>query len=119
MSACTRTALTAVLVVLLAGCQPKPIEADIIFSNGAIYTANAAHDVAVIAVILVGTGVQPSRAEDAKKLEFFETRIRPVFVEHCYECHSADSSEGACWVGPLFCRFKVISFMMLSTSLAP
>ncbi len=24
-------------------------------------------------------------------LEFFETRIRPVLVQHCYECHSADS----------------------------
>src|SRR5438067_12002013 len=22
-------------------------------------------------------------------LEFFENRIRPVLVEHCYECHSA------------------------------
>ncbi len=25
--------------------------------------------------------------------EFFETRIRPVLVKHCYECHSADSDE--------------------------
>lgn len=33
------------------------------------------------------------RAEDAKKLEFFETRIRPVLVEHCYECHSSASKE--------------------------
>lgn len=24
---------------------------------------------------------------------FFENRIRPVLVEHCYECHSADSSD--------------------------
>ena len=24
---------------------------------------------------------------------FFENRIRPVLVEHCYECHSADSEE--------------------------
>jgi len=28
------------------------------------------------------------RAED---LEFFEKRIRPVLVKHCYECHAADS----------------------------
>ncbi len=28
---------------------------------------------------------------DSKQLEFFESRIRPVLVEHCYECHSADS----------------------------
>jgi len=26
-------------------------------------------------------------------MEFFEKRIRPVLVEHCYECHSAESQE--------------------------
>lgn len=26
-------------------------------------------------------------------LEFFESRIRPVLVEHCYECHSAKSKK--------------------------
>jgi mono/diheme cytochrome c family protein len=33
----------------------------------------------------------PARAApvDAKGLEFFETKIRPVFVEHCASCHSA------------------------------
>lgn len=30
-------------------------------------------------------------AEDALKIEFFENRIRPVLVEHCYECHSSES----------------------------
>ena len=30
-------------------------------------------------------------AADRQQLEFFETRIRPVLVEHCYQCHSADS----------------------------
>jgi len=29
----------------------------------------------------------------AKQLEFFETRIRPVLVKSCYECHSAKSSK--------------------------
>ena len=38
------------------------------------------------------------RAENAKsidpaKLEFFEARIRPVLIKHCYECHSAKSEE--------------------------
>ena len=31
--------------------------------------------------------------ERASKLEFFETRIRPVLAKHCYECHSAGSSK--------------------------
>ena len=26
-----------------------------------------------------------------EQLDFFEARIRPVLVEHCYECHAADS----------------------------
>lgn len=25
------------------------------------------------------------------KLEFFESKIRPVLIEHCYECHSAEA----------------------------
>lgn len=29
----------------------------------------------------------------AEQLEFFESRIRPVLVEHCYECHSTDAAE--------------------------
>lgn len=31
--------------------------------------------------------------EQAAKLEFFEKKIRPVLVEHCYECHSAESKK--------------------------
>lgn len=27
-------------------------------------------------------------ADDAKGIAFFESKIRPVLVEHCYECHS-------------------------------
>jgi len=27
----------------------------------------------------------------AAQLEFFETKIRPVLVQHCYKCHSEDS----------------------------
>ncbi len=33
-------------------------------------------------------------AEPTKKeLDFFEKKIRPVLVKHCYECHSAESKE--------------------------
>jgi hypothetical protein len=30
---------------------------------------------------------------DREQTEFFEKKIRPVLVEHCYECHAADSKE--------------------------
>ena len=29
----------------------------------------------------------------AQDVQFFETRIRPVLVQHCYQCHAADSKE--------------------------
>ena len=29
----------------------------------------------------------------ADDLEFFEKNVRPVLVQHCYECHSAKSDE--------------------------
>lgn len=35
----------------------------------------------------------PREPADAAGLEFFEQRIRPVLVEHCYECHSVDAEE--------------------------
>ncbi len=28
---------------------------------------------------------------DAKGVEFFETKIRPILAEHCYKCHSEDA----------------------------
>ncbi len=31
--------------------------------------------------------------EDKQGIEFFEKKIRPVLVKHCYECHSADSKK--------------------------
>jgi len=33
---------------------------------------------------------EPS-ADRQAQLDFFEAKIRPVLVQHCYECHSADS----------------------------
>lgn len=31
--------------------------------------------------------------EDMASLQFFETKIRPILVEHCYSCHSADAKK--------------------------
>src|SRR5882672_8172885 len=32
----------------------------------------------------------PSRAADptSEQIEFFESKVRPIFAEHCYTCHS-------------------------------
>ncbi len=51
--------------------------------------------VSALCVILpLATGVAARAAEDDKQgIEFFEKKIRPVLVKHCYECHSEDSKE--------------------------
>ena len=35
-------------------------------------------------------GFPPSRP-DPSSVEFFEAKVRPALVEHCYPCHSADA----------------------------
>jgi hypothetical protein len=49
--------------------------------------ADATAPAAVVAATTAATAPTPSAAE----LNFFETRIRPVLVERCYECHSQGS----------------------------
>ena len=34
-----------------------------------------------------------SRSQDPSTRDFFETKIRPVLIEHCYPCHSGQSDE--------------------------
>lgn len=43
-------------------------------------------------ILAVAALHRPARAEsDSAKVEFFEQRIRPVLVDQCYRCHSAES----------------------------
>ena len=39
--------------------------------------------------LLFAAGAEPRAADDPKGIAFFESKIRPVLVENCYECHSA------------------------------
>jgi mono/diheme cytochrome c family protein len=36
-------------------------------------------------------GQSPAEATDHAKVEFFEKKVRPILVDHCYHCHSADT----------------------------
>ena len=36
-----------------------------------------------------------NRTPSDEQLAFFESKIRPLFVQHCYECHSAQASDPA------------------------
>ncbi|MEC5125138.1 DUF1553 domain-containing protein [Verrucomicrobiales bacterium BCK34] len=52
--------------------------------------------------LLAAGSVGVCRAADISEadLRFFENRIRPILVEHCYECHSeeAGKSKGGLWL---------------------
>jgi len=41
-------------------------------------------------ILLLQTSLNAQEA-DPGKIEFFEKKIRPVLLKHCYECHSANS----------------------------
>lgn len=40
--------------------------------------------------------------------DFFEAKIRPVLVEHCYACHSADAARAKKLKGELLDRKSVV-----------
>ena len=51
---------------------------------------------AAVVGLLLGRGLASGAADDDPAgLAFFETRIRPVLVEHCLECHTAAGSDSA------------------------
>ena len=46
---------------------------------------------AVILLLAVAFADEPLSASSPERPAFFEKKIRPVFVKHCYECHSAET----------------------------
>jgi len=50
-----------------------------------------------VVVVLLGTATQAQQQAapplSADQIEFFEKKIRPIFVERCYKCHSAASEK--------------------------
>ena len=45
----------------------------------------------IVILLAAGLAGASDRAVERQRLEFFESKIRPVLVKHCYECHAADS----------------------------
>jgi hypothetical protein len=43
--------------------------------------------------LLAAVNVMVSANAADKDVEFFEAKVRPVLVEHCYKCHSAETKE--------------------------
>lgn len=42
-------------------------------------------------VIVLGGRIGLAQGPDPRGIEFFEKKIRPVLVDHCYSCHSAEA----------------------------
>ncbi len=42
-------------------------------------------------ILMAATSRAGDPSSDPEKADFFESRVRPVLVEHCYQCHSAKS----------------------------
>jgi hypothetical protein len=49
--------------------------------------------VAIVVMIATSSAVLRGDAPSAVDMTFFENKIRPVLVKHCYECHAADAKE--------------------------
>ena len=47
-----------------------------------------------------------AQTPDAKGVEFFESKIRPVLVEHCYKCHSEEARKNRKLKGDLLLDTK-------------
>lgn len=47
----------------------------------------------VVLLCLLGISLSGFSAEPDKRLEFFEKKIRPIFVEKCYSCHSQEAEK--------------------------
>ncbi len=46
-----------------------------------------------LSFVVMFTSIAAAHAATAspEQIEFFESKVRPIFVDHCYECHSAKS----------------------------
>ncbi len=50
---------------------------------------------AIIGVLLVTGHCPADETFSHDQIEFFETRVRPLLVEHCQKCHGADQQKGS------------------------
>src|SRR5262249_39123044 len=48
---------------------------------------------AVLYLTTLSASLPAAAGPDAKGIEFFEKKIRPVLVRHCYDCHSTEAQK--------------------------
>ena len=71
-----------------AGASSTRRKGDILMSSGMRLLAPLS--LMLIAAGPAASGDPPPR-DDAAAVEFFEKKVRPILVDHCYACHSADT----------------------------
>lgn len=49
---------------------------------------------AIVSVFSLAAHACGAETTDAAKVAFFENRIRPILIEHCFECHNDKKQEG-------------------------
>ncbi len=74
--------------------SPKTFSGSLTIDRGERIIISKIHFLTLLSIVLVtgvplASGTPPG--ERAADYEWFETRVRPVLVEHCYTCHSADT----------------------------
>ncbi|NBV86457.1 MAG: DUF1549 domain-containing protein, partial [Verrucomicrobia bacterium] len=85
-----KVALAALKCIQFCGVMNKnPASTPSVPPLGAAIKVSAA----VILAQLCGTGIGISADADAG-IAFFESKVRPILVEHCYDCHSGDKTKG-------------------------
>jgi Protein of unknown function (DUF1553)/Protein of unknown function (DUF1549)/Planctomycete cytochrome C len=60
-------------------------------SCGDVRTSSCFPAACLVGLALASLGTGWAAAADPTGVEFFEQKIRPVLVEHCYKCHSAQA----------------------------
>lgn len=56
-------------------------------------TLNATGLLIVVGLLALLSG-RSHASDDQQGIEFFEKQVRPLLVQHCYECHAGDEQEG-------------------------
>ncbi|MDA1013596.1 MAG: PSD1 and planctomycete cytochrome C domain-containing protein [Planctomycetota bacterium] len=55
----------------------------------------------IVCIVLLGSSMTLAAEPDRKALDFFESKIRPMLVEHCYQCHSSKAAASKTLKGKL------------------
>jgi uncharacterized membrane protein len=53
---------------------------------------------AALAVAPSAAPAQPAAQNEAARVEFFEKKVRPILVNNCYTCHSANTNARGGWM---------------------